>query len=648
MADTFWVSTSGSNSDDGLSYSTAWETINHALNTLDGMVVPTMSIGDTLNIVNDGTHILSSVVNTNLVGGAIVGTDWEDGNWGFKIRGSDADGNAALATIQIPNSAGQYSLLQPQNGSGYFLIEGLRFVEASGADGAAGVNVQLMRVGSSANDPAIMVRYCSFEFGDSQAPVGNRWIITKVAEPGAMLVDHCYIKNAHIAIGRGGGPAVPSDDGFSFTDNVYVMDQDGIFTASGGISEGALVAGSTYEVDRNTIAVLVTNTATKINGIPIVSQINAAASNGTGTCQDNLYFVGTKGDGSAILTEPTIPVPFGYQSAHEYAFNTSTVDYNAFLIAPECTGSEAGGFPYTDPFDTGGNYKTNDISAITYDATEVFEDITAAYSWVVGSYTLDIDYDLRPILTTVMTGASDGGPMGALPTANNPPTASNLTYSVTMGRTLSATAGDGLLSTAVDLDGDTITVTNLGTPARGTITGYNINTGAFTYVPDGLYVGTDSFTFYVEDPFDVSPAYTASISITNAPAPTYSITNLIDVEPFFRPTLRVTTEIRYKSKKNRLKFKDMANYTEKLVWDESTHRVINLDTNTTSQITLGGVATAEYLMVETDTPINVSINDTSRYWTVNKVVAVAITSATTVYIQNAGADVAQVILSVVD
>jgi len=54
-------------------------------------------------------------------------------------------------------------------------------------------------------------------------------------------------------------------------------------------------------------------------------------------------------------------------------------------------------------------------------------------------------------------------------------------------------------------------------------------------------------------------------------------------------------------------------------------------------------------MVETDNQINVSINDDSRYWTINKAVSVALTSFTTVYLQNESTtDEAQAIVIVVD
>jgi hypothetical protein len=67
------------------------------------------------------------------------------------------------------------------------------------------------------------------------------------------------------------------------------------------------------------------------------------------------------------------------------------------------------------------------------------------------------------------------------------------------------------------------------------------------------------------------------------------------------------------------------------------------------QVTLGGVEEAAYLIVETDNAINVSVNGDSNYWPVSGVVALALTTVTSLHIQNESTtNEAQVILAVSD
>lgn len=221
----------------------------------------------------------------------------------------------------------------------------------------------------------------------------------------------------------------------------------------------------------------------------------------------------------------------------------------------------------------------------------------------------------------------------------------DLSFTVNENQVLSVNAASGLLSNASDPEGLTITATNASTPSNGAVT-FNTTTGSFQYAPDTWFSGDDSFTYEVTDGVN-SVTGTVNIEVLEAVSPPDS--DVIDTAPFFRPTLEVTTEFRMKGKKNRRKHHDLANYTEKVQWNESLHRIINLGTNTTTQITLGGVADGEYLLVETDNDINVSINGAGNYWPVSEVVAVALTSVTSLYLQNEStSDTAQVILVVAD
>jgi len=231
--------------------------------------------------------------------------------------------------------------------------------------------------------------------------------------------------------------------------------------------------------------------------------------------------------------------------------------------------------------------------------------------------------------------------------SNQTPTVSPRSYSTPESVTLSITAGAGMLAGAADADpGQTLSVTSVVAPAIGTLVSYNITTGSFVYRPGPFAAGLDSFTFKVTDGNTLTAATTAAImviAVADAVA-----TDIIDTAPFFRPTLKVETEIRARWKKNRQKALNEANYTDGHDWNESTSRSLVLTPAETKLITLGGVASAQYLFVETDYPIEVSIDGTDKYWPVSKALAVALTDYSSVWLKSVSATNAQVIMTVVD
>ena len=285
------------------------------------------------------------------------------------------------------------------------------------------------------------------------------------------------------------------------------------------------------------------------------------------------------------------------------------------------------------------------VTSPSHGSLDTFNTTTGAFE-----YTPNLTYTGTDTFTfKVSDGTTFSASASAIITISNAtPSGQNQVYAVNENNQLSVPAASGLLTGASDADtGQTLSITGVGSPSSGTLDSYNTTTGSFVYSPDFGFVGTDSFSFQVTDGNTNSSTYTASIQVSAAVIE--SATNIIDTAPFFKPTLEVATEFRIKTKKNRRKHHDLANYTEKVLWDESTHRVITLATNTSTLVTLGGVADAEYLVVETDNDINVSINGNSNYWPVSSVVAVALTAATSIYLQNESTtNSAQVILAVSD
>jgi hypothetical protein len=144
-----------------------------------------------------------------------------------------------------------------------------------------------------------------------------------------------------------------------------------------------------------------------------------------------------------------------------------------------------------------------------------------------GSVSMNSDgsFDYRPPANFVGTDlfiyqVSDG--LGGYATAtvtvdvtNAAPVVTNLTFTVGHNQSLVVSSDQGLLSTASDADGDTLSAVVTNGPSNGTLsTG---NDGAFVFSPYWNYLGSDSFGFQVSDAHGGTANATVTIQVTNAP-----------------------------------------------------------------------------------------------------------------------------------
>jgi len=79
----------------------------------------------------------------------------------------------------------------------------------------------------------------------------------------------------------------------------------------------------------------------------------------------------------------------------------------------------------------------------------------------------------------------------------DPPVANDDYYSTNWHTSLDV-AAPGVLENDADPDGDSLTANKLTNPSNGVITAFNSD-GSFEYVPDSLFVGSDSFTYEADD-----------------------------------------------------------------------------------------------------------------------------------------------------
>lgn len=134
----------------------------------------------------------------------------------------------------------------------------------------------------------------------------------------------------------------------------------------------------------------------------------------------------------------------------------------------------------------------------------------------------------------------------------------------------------------------------------------------------------------------VPGAVDAIVTVVVPPGPGVDpIAEFVDSAPFFRPILELDARIKYAAKRNRKLKTDLRRYDENVLWEETTQRYFNMATNTTQQITLGGVAEARYLSIETDQDISVSVNSDTHFVPVSDVLAVMNTAVTSLYLKNA-------------
>ena len=97
--------------------------------------------------------------------------------------------------------------------------------------------------------------------------------------------------------------------------------------------------------------------------------------------------------------------------------------------------------------------------------------------------------------------------------ANSIPFAASTKYRTHQGTTLAVASAHGLLSSAIDVDGDFITAQLVNGTQHGSI--LVSADGSFTYAPNAGWTGTDSFTYSLSDGFETSPAITVQLEVKN-------------------------------------------------------------------------------------------------------------------------------------
>jgi VCBS repeat-containing protein len=94
---------------------------------------------------------------------------------------------------------------------------------------------------------------------------------------------------------------------------------------------------------------------------------------------------------------------------------------------------------------------------------------------------------------------------------NDVPQARHDTFSMLEDTELNRSASAGVMANDTDIDGDTMIAVQQEGPAHGTL--MLDPSGAFVYLPDADFFGTDYFTYYLSDTIDDSSITTATITV---------------------------------------------------------------------------------------------------------------------------------------
>lgn len=133
-----------------------------------------------------------------------------------------------------------------------------------------------------------------------------------------------------------------------------------------------------------------------------------------------------------------------------------------------------------------------------------------AYTVTVNGSNVVLNKDGVPVsqvsICPAVTACGGGGGGG---NTNTAPTAGNATYATLVN---TAKVTPNLLTLCSDAEGNTLTITNVSTPAHGTIVNKG---GVVTYTPATGYVGADTFTYTVSDG-TLTATGTITINVANS------------------------------------------------------------------------------------------------------------------------------------
>lgn len=407
---TIWMSASGTDTASGTNYADAVKTL--------GAATALCAQGDTINVVNDGTHFGTDSVNVAVVDSGFVGTSWSDP--GLVIQGTDSSGSAAIATVAATGGSSTY-WLRFNNSPDYIQVQGLKFDYSAVTSGTADDLHPLYWFGAV---NTVRVYDCEFYYGALGSSIPNTNIFFplyyRTAANGTTTtveVARCLVVNGQLDLV---GNVYPSSN---YHNNIIMVNAT-TYPAQGLlVRKNVALATGDDRFYNNTLVLKYEDTADD-SGRMIYSTARATSNQ---HYHSNLLFceVGTVASAGAFSVIQQGTVSATQTDVGTFSNDLVALGTNATASRTNWQSSEgyasymfdaawrAGGATDPNTFQTSSTL----VTAATY--ADIFNETTTAWTWTStaagGSYSHDLPFDLRPIVGR--TAALDGGVVGAVTAA---------------------------------------------------------------------------------------------------------------------------------------------------------------------------------------------------------------------------------------
>ena len=346
----------------------------------------------------------------------------------------------------------------------------------------------------------------------------------------------------------GGGGAIFNDSGTVTVSNSKISNN-----SAGRFGGGIANSNGTLEVSNST---LYGNSASSFfccsGGGGIYNDGTATVSNSTLSSNGAGHFGGAISNSRGTL-EVNNSTLYGNSAYDEFAFGAGGIDndggtatFKNTIVAtsPSASGQNCSGFEisnggYNLDSDNTCGFSTNNNSLSGVDP--MLGDLAAnggptmTHALLEGSPAIDqgnsfgattdqrgkprpFDFDASSI------APGDGSDIGAFERQQNEaPVANDDSFTTDEDTPLNVAASEGVLGNDTDLDGDTLSATQVAGPTHGTLT-FN-DDGSFSYTPTSTFHGSDSFTYMASDGTAYGNVATVSIRV-NAVTPV-----AVDIKP---------------------------------------------------------------------------------------------------------------------
>lgn len=614
---TYWVRADGGGDDtnDGLTYANAFATHNGVAVEIDDAASDNNDY--TINFVNDGTHTWDQ--STRQIDGLPNNT--------YLIRGTDSSGTPALTSVEATAGVNVFTdaFFYIRDNSG-ITLEYFDF-DLTGAGTTAAIYTRDNSSGT------ITVRFCRFIM--ATFPRTSNFNINparRATGSGSSLeITGCYFQGASndvVGLYAANAAAITK-----VHHNVFIDD-----TTSSTIARlFSLVFNPISQNPEFYNNTMYANLDTGFSGSwgDFASFNDATGDSGGIVLKNNVFWEDNETD-ATIGTSGTEFIA-GASAGNSTFDGTEDIGYNMFYTGVAVSDNTPGnianynGAPWSPGVD---DLYTGDVRRDNQADTATFFAPSSTYSWTPtdSAVSLTIAKDLRLIIDT-SAGESSSTP-GALPLATTD-------YSVQVSSTkLAANAGEAVTVRVAlgnsGASGDAVvnvtTPTGLSvvstTPSSGTYTAgvWSVtiaDSAAETLTISALVdSGTEGTDLVVSaaidassdpgpggDTSDDSDSVTISV-VLPPPEESPDLVPFIDALPLKRPVLRLDLNTRFRTVRNRRQENYLRGDIEGVLWSEYRSQRVTIAASTTFEANLSGVLLGEYLVVESDGPVQVSVNGT--------------------------------------